>query len=456
MGGSAAPMPRPSRYALAGSLIVALGCMPPSQGTPVASLDAVVDGEAAVPLDDAPRPPTDVADVFARTDVATDALIAVDVRDAAVTDVRAVTDVASDALTTSDAHDATITDVRAATDALTATDAPVTTVTDAPVTTVTDAPVTTVTDAPDAGGELPGLPPIEVYEGTLPTPSRAPMGWAPLRITRRTVADGVTTTVDRLVFTYSDRRVNSVETQRWTGSAWLPYEFNTWVYGGTGRIEGRVVYRHTGSWTLFQRWNYEFNTDGTLRVEHGEVRNGTAWAETMQRTWEWVGRLPGWQRYYEAPAIGRPSVRHWENAYDYDGAGRLTGYLRYEAPAAPPPLLGNGRRVLTVRPSGHLDRETFIFGATRDDTVYRYNRAGAIVEVAARDVVDRYTYDNEGRLRLVRSYTRFVDAWSLTREVELEHTTDGGDATFSLFVDPVEAWRRDYYGRGDLLDRYRR
>ncbi len=434
-------MVRPSRCALAGSLVAALGCMPTSPGTPIPALDAVVDGEAAVPLDDATPPPVDVADVLARTDIATDTITAV--RDATVADVFTSTDVATDAFTATDAPVTTV------------TDAPVTTVTDAPITTVTDAPITTVTDAPDASAELPGLPPVEVYEGTLPTPSRAPMGWAPLRITRRTVTDGVTTTVDRLVFTYSDRRLNAVETQRWNGSTWIPYELSSWVYGVTGRIEGRVVSRHTGSWTLFQRWNYEFNTDGSLRVEHGEVRNGTAWAETMQRTWEWVGRLPGWQRYYEAPAIGRPSVRHWENAYDYDGAGRLTGYLRYEAPAAPPPLLGNGRRVLTVRPSGHLDRETFIFGATREDTVYRYNRAGAIVEVAARDVVDRYTYDPDGRLRLVRSYTRFVDAWSLTREVELEHTTDGGDATFSLFVDPFEAWRRDYYGRGDLVDRYR-
>lgn len=418
----------------------------------MSSPDAVVAGEAAVPTEDAPGPRADVADARAPSDVATDARPTADTLDARITDTRDAT--------VHDTRDATATDTRdvAATDTRDGSfsDLRDASFDDAPVVAATDVPVSVITDAPDSAAVLPGLPPVEVYEGALPTPSRAPMGWAPLRITRRTVADGVTTTVDRLVFTYSDRRVNSVETQRWTGSAWAPYELNTWVYGVTGRIEGRVGYRHTGSWTLFQRWNHEFNTDGTLRVEHGEVRNGTAWAETMQRTWEWVGRLPGWQRYYEAPAIGRPSVRHWENAYEYSGDGRLTGYLRYEAPAAPPPLLGNGRRMLTVRPSGHLDRETFIFGATREDTVYRYNRAGAIVEVAARDVVDRYTYDPDGRLRLVRSYTRFIDAWSLTREVELEHTTDGGDATFSLFVDPFEAWRRDYYGRGDLVDRYRR
>ena len=302
-----------------------------------------------------------------------------------------------------------------------------------------------------------GLPPLDVYDGPLPVPSRAPILWGPLRITRRAVTDGVATPVERLVFAWSDGRVNAVDTERWSGGVWRPYERTTWVYGTTGRIEGRFVWRNGPSWTQYQRWRYEFNADGTLRVEHGDVMSAGAWAETMQRTWEWVGTLVGWQRYYEAPAVGRASVKHWENNYEYDASGRLTGYLRYELPAALPPLYGSGRRVETVRATGQMDRETFIYSGVRADTVYRYNRAGLVAEVASSDTVQRYAYDaTTGRLQFVRTYTRFDTTWSLTTEVELEHTDAGSDATFSRFTDPLELWRRDYYGRGDLVDRYRR
>lgn len=57
----------------------------------------------------------------------------------------------------------------------------------------------------------------------------------------------------------------------------------------------------------------------------------------------------------------------------------------------------------------------------------------------------------------VRDGTAAVEsAWSLSREIEIESTDEGGDLTWALDPFPYETWRRDLYGRGDLVDRYRR
>lgn len=132
-------------------------------------------------------------------------------------------------------------------------------------------------------------------------------------------------------------------------------------------------------------------------------------------------------------------------------------YLRDETAAATPPRLGNGRRLFVARPTGHVDRELLITGVEpRPELVYRYDRRGLVVEIAGRDTVRRYLYDARGRLQFVRSYVLAGRAWTLIGEVELEHTDEGSDTTFAGFTEPLEQWRLDYYGRGDILDRYRR
>ncbi len=441
----------PNSYARGVALTLALavspGCMPTAGATPDATADedarvdaASKDTSSDVTLPDAPLP--DRPDDGDGPDAPPTADVALDRPELLDSAMDAGQDAPPDALADAGGE------LPIARDAL-ADAADVASGPDASVDAAPDAPV-------DAAPDASGLPPVEVFEGALPAASRASAGWAPLRITHRVAAESGLTTVDRLVFAYSDRRVNAVTTERWSGAAWAPYEMTTYTYGATGAVNGRFVWRYFARWTEHQRWRYEFNADGTLRVEHGDIRSGGAWAETMQRTWQWVGRLPGWQRYQEAPAPGMLSVTLWENAYDYDAAGRLTGYLRTERRRPTDPFLVGGRQVLTVRPTGHLDRDTFVYASTRTDTVYRYNRVGSLVEVAAPDTVNRYLYDATGRLQFVRSYVRFDATWSLSAETELEHTTEASDAAFALGVDPFESWRRDYYGRGDVVDRYRR
>ncbi|MBK6534773.1 MAG: hypothetical protein IPF99_36120 [Deltaproteobacteria bacterium] len=78
---------------------------------------------------------------------------------------------------------------------------------------------------------------------------------------------------------------------------------------------------------------------------------------------------------------------------------------------------------------------------------YRYDAAGALLEVADSGQAERYVYDPAGHLRFVRSYVATDGAWSLATEVEIEATADGGDLTWALDPYPYETWRRDRYRR---------
>lgn len=58
---------------------------------------------------------------------------------------------------------------------------------------------------------------------------------------------------------------------------------------------------------------------------------------------------------------------------------------------------------------------------------WRYDAAGALLEVADDGQADRYVYDPLGHLQFVRSYVATDGVWSLATEVEIEATADGGD-----------------------------
>jgi len=316
--------------------------------------------------------------------------------------------------------------------------------------------VGTVSDSaasPSDGGALPAL---DASTGPLPLPTRDPATWGPLRITRRELRDGALVPVERQVFGYSDRRVNSVVTELWRSDAWAPSELTTWVYSFNGTLEARILWRYGAPLTQTRRWRYEYNGDGTLRVERVDLRSGTNWVEFAQYTWEWVDGRPAWHRYFEAPTPGGVSVRMWENAFEYDPRGRLTGLVRIERQRPTDSFVSGGRRILSVLPSGHLDRDALVLNGVRTEQVYRYDARGAVLEVAGADAAVRYHYDPLGRLQFVRNWTRFDGAWSQLDELEIEPTPEGSDLTFAMDVAPLEVWRRDRYGRGDLVDRYRR
>ncbi len=317
-----------------------------------------------------------------------------------------------------------------------------------------DAPTLDVT-ARDVSTDS-GLPPIDAFAGALPLPTRAPATWGPWRITTRGATDAGLAPVQRLVYGYSARRVNYVDTERWSGAAWVPYERSTYAYTIAGAIDARFVYRHTSGWTEFQRWRFEYNADGTLRAQHGDVRNGAAWGELTQITWEWAGGLPAWQRYYTAASVGAASAKLWENTYEYDASGRFTSVWRIERTRPTDTFRLAGRRTPTVRATGHVDRETFTLPGVTSERVYRYDAAGALLEVADAATADRYLYDARGHLEFVRTYTALDGAWSLATEVQIEGADEGGDLTWALDPEPHETWRRDLYGRGNIVDRYRR
>lgn len=78
---------------------------------------------------------------------------------------------------------------------------------------------------------------------------------------------------------------------------------------------------------------------------------------------------------------------------------------------------------------------------------WRYDAAGALLEVADDGQADRYVYDPLGHLQFVRSYVATDGVWSLATEIEIEGTADGGDLAWALDPYPYETWRRDRYRR---------
>jgi YD repeat-containing protein len=299
-------------------------------------------------------------------------------------------------------------------------------------------------------------PPFDAFTGPLPPPNRDAATWGPLRVTRRVLGEGGLVPVERQVFAYSDRRLNAMDTEMWRNNAWATTERMTWAYTTRGTLDARFLWRQFSVWTVVRRWRYEYNPDGTLRVERGDVLSGGTLVETSQLTWEWVGRLPGWQRYFEAPTVGGASVRMWENAFEYDPTGRLTGFTRIQRTRPTDTFVSGGRRTFFPLPGGQLDRELFVNGPTRTERVFRYDPRGAVQEVSDGEVATRYHYDPQGRLQFVRTWSRFDQTWTLVEETEVEPTPEGSDVTFALDVSPLETWRLDRYGRGDLVDRYRR
>lgn len=322
----------------------------------------------------------------------------------------------------------------------------------------TDAPALD-TSAPDAPSDASSLPPLDVATGALPVPSGPPFGWAPRRITTRRDDGGGLVADAQSELTYDAmRRIETTTDAAWVSGAWRPTTRTTNVYDSAGRFAEQRVESYTAStWALGERWLYEYDASGQRSIDHHEVMTARGtWSETYRYVWEWSAGRPTWRRFWMTPAAGGALYYASYQAYQYDDAGRLVRLGRGDRSGATGSFSDAGNFAYTARATGHLDTEAYTRNSTAFTFVYRYDARGMLLEVATPTSSDRYHYDAAGRLQYVRTWLLVDGAWSMRTEIEIEHTTLGSERTYLLDPHPLQSWMRSLYGRGDIVDRYRR
>lgn len=436
--------------------------------------------------------PVDVSGLLDRNDAATAADTST-----APEDASAVADAATpiDAATTDRSAapiDTTVppdraSDVPSSADAPAATDVP-STPADVP-SAVVDAPVAT-TDAPSTAADVPAIdrpspvdapapsdvpPPVDrpvtpdvptpvdagETQPTLPPPP--PFGYAPLTIIeRRLNGTGVLVDDRRTLFAYDAmRRLETTESQTAeAGGTWRPLTRTTYRYDASGRLSSADGTIRSGAlWLDSERIRYDYDAAGQRTVDHHDVLTFPGgWVENWRYVWEWNAGRPTWRRFWQVPSSGGDLYYSNYHAFSYEADGRLRGLGRGDRSSATGTWSDAGGFTYVAWPNGALRAYDFRRNSRTSHADYLYAASGLLRDVSFTALNHTaYLYDARGRLQLIRTYVPDEAGGArVSDEVELTHTDAGSSYTFALDPYPYATWMMGYYGRGDVLDRYRR
>lgn len=340
--------------------------------------------------------------------------------------------------------------------------------TDAP-TLVDRPPPVDVPAAPDAGSPVDVPTPVDVPVAvdagdTEPTlPPAGPFGYAPLSITERRL-DGAGALINdrRTVYAYDAmRRVETSETQApEAGGAWRPISRTYYRYDTAGRIALLDGYVPSGVlWLNNERVRFDYDGAGQRTVDHHEVPNTLGgWTENWRYVWEWESGRPTWRRFWQVPSAGGALYYASYQAYTYETSGRLRGLGRGDRGSPTGSWSDAGGFTYVAWPNGALRAYDFRRNSTTSHADYLYAATGLVRDVVfASPSHTAYVYDATGRLQFIRTYGPDGTGGAiLSSEVEIAHTDAGRSDSFALDPHPYATWRMNLYGRGDVLDHYRR
>ncbi|MDO9020923.1 MAG: hypothetical protein Q8S73_00455 [Deltaproteobacteria bacterium] len=305
---------------------------------------------------------------------------------------------------------------------------------------------------------------VDVVEVAPTLPAPPPFGFAPLTVTQRR-RDGSGALIDdrRTVFTYDAmRRVDTVDVEvPATAPAWRILTRTAYRYDASGRLDRTETSIPNGpAWSPMERLRYEYDSAGQRSIEHHEVPSATttAWNENWRYVWEWREGRPTWRRFWQVPSSGGALYNSNYQAFSYETDGRLRGLGRGDRSSSTGSWSDAGGFTYVAWPNGALRAYDFRRNSTTSHADYLYGPGGLVREVSfgARSHT-AHLYDARGRLQFVRTYVSDgAGGLLLSDEVELTHTDAGSSYTFALEPHPYATWMMSQYGRGDVLDRYRR
>ncbi len=349
-------------------------------------------------------------------------------------------------------------DASAALDTPSAPDVPVVTdrgaSPDAPADVVAPADRPAIVDVPapaDAGETQPTLPPA------------GPFGYAPLTVTERRVGDGGSLADERRTLYAYDamRRLDTAESQTPTASGtWRPLTRTTYRYDTAGRLSSAGTQIPSGTlWLDSERMRYEYDGAGQRTVDHHDVLTfPDGWIENYRYVWQWESGRPTWRRFWQTPSSGGDLYYSSYQSYSFEDTGRLRGLGRGDRGSPTGSWSDAGGFTYVAWANGALRAQDFRRNSTTSHLDYFYAPSGLLRD-AVYTATSRtsYVYDASGRLRFVRNYAPDgAGGTVLSIEVELTHTDAGSSYTFALDPHPYATWMTSYYGRGDVVDRYRR
>ncbi len=310
------------------------------------------------------------------------------------------------------------------------------------------------TDVPspvDAGETQPTLPPP------------APFGYAPLTAIERRVGDsGSLADERRTLYAYDAmRRLDTTESQApAAGGTWRSLTRTTYRYDTAGRLTSASTQIPSGTlWLDSERMRYEYDGAGQRTVDHHDVLTfPDGWIENYRYVWQWESGRPTWRRFWQTPSSGGELYYASYQSYSFEDTGRLRGLGRGDRGSPTGSWSDAGGFTYVAWTNGALRAQDFRRNSTTSHLDYFYAPSGLLRD-AVYTATSRtsYVYDASGRLRFVRDYAPDGSGGTvLSIEVELTHTDAGSSYTFALDPHPYATWMTSYYGRGDVLDRYRR